>query len=262
MVNLLDGLFHWWDFTSPSDISDKATDRTSGIDIDFSEVGTLATALDAPHGGGWIDFTSSGSNYLSVGGIASNSSAWGFEHTQNDMTFATVFSLDSIAGSINWELFSWRGGAVGTLNFHAFIDNPNGDLIFRCWDDAGTLLELEEPGLSIDTVYGLVVTIDESTGDGKMYLNNTLVAEATQILGIPDPNNRTMRIGQKSWATNGNFFGKIGPTGVWGRVLDAADRMWLSNGNSWRLYSELGPVNTNRIVHDPAALRPVTIGSS
>ena len=230
---------HWWDL---DDLTGGLTDQGDGttFDLDAVGAGTTAGGTLAPDGGSSIDFAQGATNdYLeNTGG---GNLAW--DSASESMSVAIWGRADALAVNGNM-LVSWR--AAGTsINNTLFFQNAATDAFTAVIsDDADTIdvATTTTPSYASSTWWHLVQTMDNATGDHKLYVNGVLRdTNNFSHTGIPTES-VPFAIGRIASDKASDVFahnGRVWACGIWDEVLQQADIDELYNSGSGAKYADL-----------------------
>jgi len=226
---------HWWDLDSLT-----ITDQGNGTTFDLDAVGAGVSAGEtlAPDGGASINLTNTTANdYLeNTGG---GNIAW--DGAGDDMSVAIWGRGDVLATTGNM-LINWRAAATSIINTMFFQNAATDAFTAVISDDADSIdvTTTTTPTYANFTWFHLVQTMNNATGDHKLYVNGVLRDTSNFAhTGIPTES-VPFAIGRLASDKAGDNFahnGRVWCAGIWDEVLTADqindDLYNAGNGNKY-----------------------------
>ena len=227
---------HWWDLDSIT-ITDQGDSGTT-FDLDAVGAGVSAGGTAAPDGGASINLPNTANNdYLeNTGG---GNIAW--DGAGDDMSVAIWGRAESLQFTGNM-LINWRAASTSIISTLFFQNAATDAFTAVISDDADTtdVTTTTTPTYANNTWFHLVQTMNNATGDHKLYVNGVLRdTNNFAHTGIPTES-VPFAIGRIASDKTLNGFrhrGRVWCAGIWDEVLDGDqindDLYNAGNGNKY-----------------------------
>ena len=229
---------HWWDLDSLT-ITDQGDSGTT-FDLDAVGAGVSAGGTAAPDGGASINFNNipiATNDYLeNTGG---GNIAW--DGAGDDMSVA-IWGYGAPLTDTGNMLINWRAASTSIINTMFFQNLATDAYTAVISDDADTIdvATTTTPTYANSTWFHLVQTMENATGDHKLYINGVLRDTSNFAhTGIPTESVPFAigRLASNKLADEFRHDGRVWCAGIWDEVLTADqindDLYNAGNGNKY-----------------------------